>query len=586
MRLMEGGSLAGRVAQLAGDPRAAADIVATIAGAVQHVHERGVLHRDLKPANILLDAEGRPHVADFGLARRADDTAGTPSSAVIGTPAYMAPEQARGAKELTPAADVYGLGAILYELLTGRPPFRGDSPAEVLRQVLRDPPARPRAVNRKVDRALEAVCLKCLVKDPARRYPSAQALADDLGHWLRGEWFPWRRARPWRRWARSAVLVLAVLILAMAAVWLGAALRPPQEQDWIAYVEGITLAAQRAEAGDEDGVRRALDSCPRSQRGWEWDCLNHIPRHERVTIRRHEGDVAVDNYSVLSPDGRRRAELGGTSPDQAWRIYDTATGAEVTRLKGEAGTPVCRAFSPGGDLFASVAELPGAELPGAAEPDRQSNELIVWDAGTGERLYSLRREHDKRQAATTSPFQQDLFAPFLCFTPDGSRLLTSSPSSPSGPPSLEPERVMFWDGPELGTYRNLWVLDVRMARTGQEITTLSFEERDTVEMTVEPMVRGVGVISRDGNHLVIHGLGEGRTTELEFKSSSPSAPLIVLLAAGGVGVAGLFWLVRRLRARRRSAQTQLFNEIDLRKKTGRHAREAGQAGRAAGQKPA
>jgi hypothetical protein len=112
------------------------------------------------------------------------------------------------------------------------------------------------------------------------------------------------------------------------------------------------------------------------------------------------------------------------------------------------------------------------------------------------------------------------------------------------------------------------VLDVRMARTGQEITTLSFEERLSDSTITEWMASGVGVIGRDGNHLVIHGLGEGRTIELEFKSSGPSASLIALLAAGGVGVAGLFWLVRRLRARRRPAQTQLFNEIDLRKKTG------------------
>jgi hypothetical protein len=446
---------------------------------------------------------------------------------------------------------------------------------------LRDPPARPRACNRKVDGALEAVCLQCLAKDAARRYASAQALADDLGRWLRGERVSARRARPWRRWVRSAVLVLTVLILALAALRFGAAVRPPGEQEWAAYVEGIKLAEQRAAARDTDGVRRALDSCPRSQRGWEWDCLNHIPRHERVTIRRHEGDLAVENHSVLSPDGRRLAVQVGTFPDARWKICDPATGAEVTWLDGASGKALCSAFSPDGGLFASV-----AALDDDSNRDRQSNELIVWDAGTGERLYSLRREHDKWPAATTSPFQQDLFAPFLCFTPDGSRLLTSSPASPSGPPSLEQERVMFWDGPELGTYRNLWVLDVRMARTGQEIITLSFEERDTVEMTIEPMVRGVGVISPDGNHLVIHGLGEGRTTELEFKSSGLSAPLIVQLAAGGVGVAGLFWLVRRLRARRRSAQTQLFSEIDLRKKTGRHAREAGQAGPPARPEPA
>jgi hypothetical protein len=316
MRLMEGGSLAGQVARLAGDPRAAAEIVATIAGAVQHAHERGVLHRDLKPANILLDAERRPHVADFGLARRADDTVATPSSAVIGTPACMAPEQARGAKELTPAADVYGLGAILYELLTGRPPFLGDSSAEVLRQVLRDPPARSRAVNRKVDGALEAVCLKCLFKDPARRYPSAQALADDLGRWLRGERVLARLVRPWDRLARGArrrpgVTVLVVLALVLATA--GLAVAPQlvqertqrmqartqlmqermQEREWAAYEEGVKAAERSAGEGDLPGAERALDACPRSQRGWEWYCLKSLTRRGQVESRGYDGEIAL-----------------------------------------------------------------------------------------------------------------------------------------------------------------------------------------------------------------------------------------------------------------------------------------------------
>jgi tRNA A-37 threonylcarbamoyl transferase component Bud32 len=311
MRLMEGGSLAGQVTRLAGEPRAAAEIVAAIAGAVQQVHECGVLHRDLKPANILLDAEGRPHVADFGLARRADDTVGTPSSAVIGTPAYMAPEQARGAKELTPAADVYGLGAILYELLTGRPPFRGDSSAEVLRQVLRDPPARPRALNRKVDGALEAVCLKCLVKDPARRYPSAQALADDLGRWLRGERVSVRPVRPWDRlargaWRRPAAAAVVVLALMLAA---GRGVAPRltqlmqertqlmqermQEREWAAYVEGVKAAERRVGEDDLPGAERALDACPRSQRGWEWYCLKSLTGREQVEIRGYDGKIAL-----------------------------------------------------------------------------------------------------------------------------------------------------------------------------------------------------------------------------------------------------------------------------------------------------
>jgi serine/threonine protein kinase len=222
MPLLEGGSLAGQVARLAGDPRAAAEAVAAVAGAVHHAHRHGILHRDLKPANVLLDERGRPRVADFGLARWAEgETGHTPSGAVLGTPGYMAPEQARGDRELTPAADVYGLGATLYELLTGRPPFQGESPLEVLRRVLVDRPVRPRVLNPKVDRDLEAVCLKCLEKDPARRYATAQELADDLGSWLRGEAVRAQTDRPRIRLSwRAGLLCLAGLIVGLVTlVW-------------------------------------------------------------------------------------------------------------------------------------------------------------------------------------------------------------------------------------------------------------------------------------------------------------------------------------------------------------------------------
>jgi hypothetical protein len=188
MKLVEGTSLSDQLPHLAREPRAAVRLLAAVARAVHHAHQRGIIHRDLKPANILVDAGGEPHVTDFGLARRLEGgSCLTQTGAVVGTPSYMAPEQAAGKKGLTTAADVYALGAILYELLTGRPPFQAETPLDTLLQVLDREPERPRALNPKADADLELICLKCLAKDPQQRYGSAEALAADLEHWLDGE---------------------------------------------------------------------------------------------------------------------------------------------------------------------------------------------------------------------------------------------------------------------------------------------------------------------------------------------------------------------------------------------------------------
>jgi eukaryotic-like serine/threonine-protein kinase len=185
MRWIDGKSLADQAPPA---KREAALLVAKIARAVHHAHRRGILHRDLKPANILVDSEAEPFVTDFGVARRIGaDAALSQSGAIVGTPQYMAPEQARGDPNLTVGADIYALGGILYYCLTGQPPFSGKSYVDVLNQVVTSPPAAPRNVNGAVDPELEAVCLKCLEKNPADRYHSAFELADDLEHYLRGE---------------------------------------------------------------------------------------------------------------------------------------------------------------------------------------------------------------------------------------------------------------------------------------------------------------------------------------------------------------------------------------------------------------
>ncbi|MCY3021078.1 MAG: protein kinase, partial [Planctomycetota bacterium] len=187
MKLIEGGSLSQRIPQFVHDPKSAARTLAAVARAVHFAHQRGILHRDLKPANVLLDNDLNPYVMDFGLAKRVEEDSGlTQSGAVVGTASYMSPEQASGhSKYLTTASDTYSLGAILYEMLTARPPFKGETVLSTLMKVRNDEPEPPQQLNPRVDRDLETICLKCLEKEPAKRYPSAEALAEDLERWAK-----------------------------------------------------------------------------------------------------------------------------------------------------------------------------------------------------------------------------------------------------------------------------------------------------------------------------------------------------------------------------------------------------------------
>jgi WD40 repeat protein len=286
LKFFAGGSLGDRVKKATLPDREAAGLLAQVASAVHHGHLRGIFHRDLKPSNILLDAEGRPHVGDYGLARLLDsDDDLTRHGALLGTVSYMAPEQAKSPGEVREPADVYGLGATLYCLLTGRPPFQSTDLRATLQQVLDEQPVPPRRLNPAVSLDTEAVCLKCLEKDPRRRFADAKELADELRRVERGE--P-TRTRPlsWAgrlvRWSRRrpAVAALSASLVSLAVVSFTAVtllgVRAEQGRRRLErddYYHLLALSAEALRAGRSDRAARLLADCPTALRGWEWRLL-------------------------------------------------------------------------------------------------------------------------------------------------------------------------------------------------------------------------------------------------------------------------------------------------------------------------